>query len=126
MTDSQLLDFLQHHTGNVCGRFHTDQLNNAIPLPVKKISWLKYFFSITLPALMLSYRADAQRLLKRHESKVELTEKPFSKAPHSNTTIVQGCVKDEQGNPVSYASVMVTGTNTGVATDSDGNFKLAV
>ena len=39
---------------------------------------------------------------------------------------LKGQVKDQQGNPLPYASVLVKGTTIGVVTDMDGRFKLAV
>ncbi len=38
---------------------------------------------------------------------------------------ITGVVKDETGAPIIGASVKVVGTNTGVATDGDGNFTIA-
>lgn len=39
---------------------------------------------------------------------------------------LKGQVKDQQGYPLPYASVLVKGTSIGVVTDMDGRFKLAV
>lgn len=39
---------------------------------------------------------------------------------------ITGAVKDETGAPVIGASVKVVGTNTGTATDADGNFTISV
>ena len=39
---------------------------------------------------------------------------------------LKGKVKDEQGNPLPGVSIVVKGTNIGVATDVNGEFKLVV
>lgn len=44
----------------------------------------------------------------------------------SNAAIVKGTVTDEAGEPLIGATVMVTGTNTGTATDIDGGFSIDV
>ncbi len=60
-TDSQLGDFFKKHPQNVCGMFYTDQLNRNIPIPKKTLPWLKYFFTITLPAFLVSYKSFGQK-----------------------------------------------------------------
>lgn len=53
--------------------------------------------------------------------------KPFVKENFSLLEkIIKGKVKDEKGNPLPGVSVVVKGSNTGVATDIDGNFELAI
>lgn len=60
MSDRQLAEFFKKpSTGSVCGRFMTDQLDRDIEIPRKRIPWLKYFFTIALPAFFLSLKASA-------------------------------------------------------------------
>jgi Secretion system C-terminal sorting domain len=61
MTDTQLSNYFKLNTGNTCGRFYEDQLNHSIAIPTKTIPWLKYFFTITLPAFLFSAKAIAQK-----------------------------------------------------------------
>jgi hypothetical protein len=61
MSDRQLVQFFRQPLTNVCGHFHADQLNRSIELPRKKLPWIKYFFTISLPAFMLSLKASAQK-----------------------------------------------------------------
>ncbi|HEX4956995.1 MAG TPA: SusC/RagA family TonB-linked outer membrane protein [Lacibacter sp.] len=44
----------------------------------------------------------------------------------SQNTKVSGTVKDEQGDPVAFASVIIKGTNKGVSADGSGNFSIEV
>src|SRR5688572_33325629 len=51
MTDREIAMFFKKPTtGSVCGRFMEDQLNRDMEIPKKRIPWLKYFFTIGLPA----------------------------------------------------------------------------
>jgi hypothetical protein len=54
----------QSKDGSVCGRFMQDQLDRDIEIPKKRITWLKYFFQIALPAFLVSAKATAQGAVK--------------------------------------------------------------
>lgn len=45
---------------------------------------------------------------------------------YAQTRTVTGQVKDSKGDPVPFANVTIKGTNTGVAADANGNFKIDV
>ena len=64
MTDTQVLNHFKKDTGNTCGRFHHNQLENNILIPRKEIPWLKYFFTITIPAFIFSIKAVAQKKIE--------------------------------------------------------------
>jgi Secretion system C-terminal sorting domain len=72
MTDTQLANFFKKNTSNVCGRFYDDQLNKQIALPKRELPWLKYFFTITLPAFLFSQKSWGQKNL--HKDKTVLTK----------------------------------------------------
>lgn len=64
MSDRQLAEFFKKpSTGSVCGRFMSDQLERDIEIPKKRLPWIKYFFTIALPAFFLS-KASAQKMGK--------------------------------------------------------------
>lgn len=64
MSDRQVAAFFKKpSTGSVCGRFMNDQLERDIEIPRKRIPWVKYFFTIALPAFFLS-KASAQKMGK--------------------------------------------------------------
>lgn len=50
----------------------------------------------------------------------------FSLTVFSQSRTVTGTVKDEQGQPVTGASVVVKGTGTGTATNAEGRFSISV
>ena len=127
MSDNQLIEFFINRKERICGRFDPDQLCRPIEIPSKKTPWLKYFFQISLPALMLSYKANAQRIFNKFKEPVMLTE---NKNRYSlSVTIkreVSGMVKGENGIPVSFASVIIKGTKEGTAADIYGSFRLVL
>jgi Secretion system C-terminal sorting domain len=67
MTDTQLSNYFKLNTGNTCGRFYDDQLNHPIAVPTRTIPWLRYFFTITLPAFLFSLKTTAQKKVGTNE-----------------------------------------------------------
>ncbi len=127
MTDEQLLRFFSNRSENICGRFHSDQINKSTPIPSKTIPWLRYFFQFTLPAMLLSYKASAQKLIKRSNSiSVELRESSSARHTSELSIKVNGRIVDKDDIPIRFASVFIRGTNKGVAADSMGRFTLSV
>jgi hypothetical protein len=124
MTDTQLLEYVKKHPSGVCGRFYNDQLETTLKIPAKKIPWLKYFFRITLPAMLFSYKANAQKLIKKNPETVVVTDKKnhqsIALAPGF---MLSGKVTGQNGEPVPFASVSVPGTNEGTVADSNGLFR---
>lgn len=53
-------------------------------------------------------------------------EKEMPAAPQETRRTVKGTVKDAKGEPIPGASVIVKGTQSGVATDVDGRFEIRV
>ncbi|MEO8770096.1 MAG: carboxypeptidase-like regulatory domain-containing protein [Ferruginibacter sp.] len=125
MTDNQLMEYFKNNPSGTCGRFNTDQLTNLIAMPVKRIPWAKYFFQISLPALLLGFRANAQRAIKKYQQPITIVSK-FSSQPMAfqSTLLLTGKITNTDGKPVPYASVMIKGSTKGIAADSNGVFKL--
>ncbi len=67
MSDTQIVNYLQNNKGGGCGIFHNDQLESKILIPKKPLPWLKYFFTITLPAFLLSQKVWAQKKIAKAE-----------------------------------------------------------
>lgn len=127
MTDEQLLRFFSNRSESICGRFYSDQINKSTPIPSKKIPWLRYFFQFTLPALLLSYKAGAQKLLKgSHRFSLEKRESTISRHSPQLSVKINGSITNKNGSPIHYATILIKGTNRGVAADSMGRFALSV
>jgi Secretion system C-terminal sorting domain len=84
MTDTQLATFFKKKTDNVCGRFYNDQLDKQIALPKRELPWLKYFFTITLPAFLFSQKSFGQK--KESKEKIVLADKKITNKIADNTT----------------------------------------
>lgn len=60
MTESQLVAFFRKPAGSVCGRFRVEQLDQQMNIPKKRIPWIRYFFTISLPAFLFSLKSGGQ------------------------------------------------------------------
>jgi CarboxypepD_reg-like domain/Secretion system C-terminal sorting domain len=135
MSDSQLAAFFKKPTtGSVCGRFMADQLNKEITVPAKRMPWIKYFFQLAIPAFLFSMKAKAQGTVRvitgdtvvvpstpRIKMGIIAKAEPLCNKP----VLLNGMVKDADGNPMPYVSVIVKGTNMGAATDTTGRFSFS-
>ncbi len=155
MSDQQLVEFFkQPSTGSVCGRFMNDQLERDIALPKKRIPWLRYFFTITIPAFLLSMKASAQAD-RRTKGKVAVQSEKLLNSLKSNkkiikdtlpvivpTQVVMGAVSyisleelyarkaimakvvDEKGDAIPFASIRIKERPVGMAADANGVFTI--
>ena len=125
MSDYALAAFFKKNSDNVCGRFYPDQLDRAIPLPKKELPWLKYFFTIAIPAFLFSLKSSGQVKTDHDTEIVAKTQQPGSASP-TPSRVLKGIVTDENGNPIEAASVRIVNTAKGTATDQNGHFSLVV
>ncbi len=125
LTDNQLLEYFKKRPADTCGRFYTDQLEQPLELPEKRIPWMKYFLTVSLPALLFTYKGQAQRFIKRQVQPMEVTSKKSHATAHIiNGFTITGKVTGENGQPVPFASVIVPGSSNGIAADSNGVFTI--
>ena len=132
MSDRQIAEFFKTPRASVCGRFGGDQLNRVVGMPRKRIPWVKYFFTIALPAFLISKKSAAQGEVKRTMGKVAVHPKPVTgyvditlqQAQTSTSRTISGKVTDEKGEPLEAATVSVKGTSLQALTDKDGKFVL--
>jgi len=147
MSDTQVAQFFKKpSTGSVCGRFMTDQLNREIEIPKKRIPWAKHFFTLLLPAFLIS-KASAQN---SKMGKVIPVEKDTTRTPMTSefrtlgmvapqniqpflgdTTVcttevitknLKGKIVDEVGNVIPFASIQVGKTLHTYIADEKGEF----
>ena len=149
MSDTQVAQFFKKpSTGSVCGRFMTDQLNREIEIPKKRIPWAKHFFTIMLPAFLIS-KASAQN---SKMGKIMSVEKDTTRTPMTSefrtlgmvapkniepfmgdttvctteviTKTLKGKIVDEAGNAVPYASIQIGKTLNTYVADENGEFAI--
>ena len=135
MSDTQILQFLAGHKGELCGRFDGDQLNRPLVEPTlsKKKSW---YLALALPFSLFfqkGFGQKAPRTLGKMAPKVE------QKSPEPREVIVgafvlppvisewvtlTGTLSDEKGMPVRYGTVTIPGTRYSCVADSAGRFSM--
>lgn len=125
-SDQQLMEYFKDRASGVCGRFNTNQLEQALPIPVKKIPWLTYFFRIAIPAMLVSYKAQAQKLIRSNSEQVVLPGKKALESSLRTYITVNGNIIGDADQPVPGASIMIAGTSKGVAADSNGRFSISL
>lgn len=127
MSDAQLAAFFKKpSTGAVCGRFMRDQLDRDLPIPRKRIPWVRYFFQIAIPAFLTASKLAAQQPVKRTDIvMVAPGDTKGRVALSSSEHIISGRIIDAEKNGIAYARVMIDGTDVSTTTDSLGHFRLA-
>jgi hypothetical protein len=134
MTDTQLVAFFKKKSASeVCGRLNDYQLDRGIPVPPKRIPWVRYFFQFTLPLFLTTLKAKAQTgAVTVKTAQTETCER----RSYGNLTFkedlvdllvdegiqIRGIVLNEEGQPVPFASIEKG--LVGVAADSTGAFTL--
>ena len=127
MPDSKLAEFLKSGDDRLCGRFYTDQLNREIAVPKKQLPLVKYFFTVTIPALLYSSRSLAQQKTTMPDTEqTDIKHQPMVLGKFISRKLLSGRIVDQSGMPIAGASVTVLHTKTGVAADAEGKFKLYV
>jgi len=136
MTDREIISYISlYSNGNTCARVFDGQLNRVIQKPPeRKHSW-KYFWSLALSSLLISYRSIAQvKTVKGEVVATTCTDtgKPPERIFIGKTmarqvkdtiiTEVRGRVVNEDGEPVPFASVTMKERNWSMAADSAGNY----
>jgi hypothetical protein len=128
MSDADLANFFKKKQGHVCGRFYDDQLDKQIAIPKRALPWLKYFFTITLPAFLYAHKSYGQ--IEVIKAAIELPDKNPNTSDTNiisiDKSVLTGNVSDEKGEAIPYASVLIKGTKIGTVTDVKGDFYLKV
>ncbi len=135
MTDTEILSTLKKTAGNTCGRFAPEQLQrpmvNEVPYSLKPY---RFFLSAFIPAFFLVNTLPAQNRLLGKVKMVKEQPAPdvvvkgetklIMGAPAKIVRPLLGKVTDENGTPLPGASVIIKGSNKGVAAKADGTFEL--
>jgi hypothetical protein len=135
MSDGQLAAFFKKPvSGSTCGRFHIDQLDKQIPIPKKRIPWVRYFFQFTLPLFLTTLKLNAQK--RKTPAKTIQADKLSATNNNSDLIIlggysgsiisleqkvqIRGKVFNEEGRPIPFASI--DKGQGGTVADSSGSF----
>lgn len=131
LSDTEVLNyFLQKKNEKICGMAYTDQLErNIAALPKKKWYWYWTYVITAFLFFAKANRAKAQTTGLMAPTVTETvnqkgTKNTSGQKQGQNNDLVQGIVKDENGNPVPYASAKIKGTPVGMSTGENGRFFL--
>lgn len=80
----------------------------------------------TVKQLLDKVSEQANIVYEMKERQIVLKEKSIRAKRFAEKRLLQGLVKDEQGNPIIGASIQLKNTGTGVITDLDGLFQIQV
>jgi CarboxypepD_reg-like domain/Secretion system C-terminal sorting domain len=130
MSDSEVLGYFikNNKEDNVCGRAYPDQLDRDIAaLPQKKKHWRWYYVLSAFLFMMKPAKTKAQgAIVKLTDSSTTVCKTPVKgDVKQCTNQIIKAQVKDEEGDPVAFASILIAGTVHGTRADADGRFNLA-
>lgn len=106
----------------------TVDVNRVITINSEKSSIQEVMAQIA-PAANLSYTIKNKQVILSPlsaQKSIQNNSAVSVKESALENKVIQGHVKDENGEPIIGASVWIKGTTTGVATDIDGNFTIKV
>lgn len=142
MTDREIAEYILHYSaGNTCARVYDNQLNRQIQAPPERKGSWKYFWSIALSSLLISYRSLAQVQPPRKApaaisgmdiSKVKdgpvirLGGITAHRVKDTITTTVNGRIVNEQGIPVPFASITLNNPTRVFVADVEGNYSFSI
>ncbi len=144
MTDIQVLNYFTNMTHEkVCGRALPEQLDRAISRPgqpKKRLFWYWNYLVMFLMFFAKGNGAKAQTARTQAGNVQVITAADLEKIRSTNinnalagkiegpivTQIVSGKITDVDGNPVSFASVKIKGTGTGVSADANGRYSIRI
>lgn len=123
MSDTEVLNyFLKKKDDTICGRAFPDQLDrNIAALAVKKRYWPWQYVLTAFLFFMKPAKSKAQGAVIVTDSSISIN---FYESVNDNRHILSAVIKDEEGNPVPYASVKIKGTSFGTSADEQGSFSI--
>ncbi|MCB0428977.1 MAG: carboxypeptidase-like regulatory domain-containing protein [Flavobacteriales bacterium] len=136
LTDAEILNIIQNASGGLCGRLNTHQLNRPIITP--RNTHRSRFPNILAGLLLIGTGSKAlatKPIIAQTNVFIDVNAemvKPPSVANNEQVVdslknVIQGKVLDaETKEPIVFATVQIQNTETGVATDINGEFKLVI
>ncbi len=139
MTDIQVLNYFSTLTQEkVCGRALPEQLDRALSrpeTPKKKLFWYWNYIVMFFMFLGKGNAVKAQGSVKAVTEVSPSKQTDFNKElrgitgqtfAKNDSRIITGKVTDIDGNSVSFPSIKIKGTNTGVSADANGAYSIRI
>lgn len=116
MSDEEVLNYFQHHSGRICGRISATQIPQPDIKPLNRR--LKFFLYV----FALSFLLHSSEPLLAQDSTIDSTL-----TAHNMKILLSGKVMDNKSQPLDFASVQLLKNDIvvgGSKTDLNGRFKL--
>jgi TonB-dependent SusC/RagA subfamily outer membrane receptor len=140
MTDTEVLNYFTALTHDkVCGRALPSQLERTISKPKdpkKRLFWywnyIVMFFMFFGKGNAAKAQGNTQVVTAADLNKIKQTginnalAGKVGEVAVSNNRIITGKVTDKDGNPISFASIKIKGTSTGVSADANGKYSVRI
>jgi len=130
MSDKEIVQFVNHAKGKICGRFDSRQLNREL-IVAKEKRWYKPVSSIAaiLSALYLFIPTAKGKTRDNVEQNTSCRKNADTTQPlpeKKRYDVITGTVKDENGDSLRGVTIRFDTTYSGTHTSPEGKFKLRV
>ncbi|MFM2362190.1 MAG: hypothetical protein RLZZ316_1092 [Bacteroidota bacterium] len=135
MTDKEVLDYMNTATSNVCGRMSTEQLAKPLQAyPATRSFGWKYMWSLLVGSFLMTAKSYAQGKVVAQKPKttqlppvIRMGAVAYTQPDKKSVPVkLEGVVVDENGQPISFASVIIKGTTKGTMANEKGFFSMPV
>ncbi|MGF2413443.1 carboxypeptidase-like regulatory domain-containing protein [Ferruginibacter sp.] len=137
MSDAQVLNYFSNlKNEKVCGRAFSDQLERTIAMPKyprKKMFWYWNYAAMLFLFFSKSNTAKAQgavKIVNPAPSHLKVGDLKNTTVKKTGTGIalskffIKGTITDEDGQPVSFASIRIANKSIGTSADEEGKFSV--
>lgn len=128
MSDQQIISYLKARQGNVCGRFHAEQLNREISMlvntrkqPFAPIAALVAALTIAVPSVQAQSKAAKIQMAPNRSN---ATPQLFDTLPHIRGTVVD--IDGTEKYILPGAVIMLKGQAISTLSDTSGKFELHI
>ncbi len=137
MTDTEVLNYFTSRTHDkVCGRALPSQLERTISKPKDPTKRLFWYWNYIVMFFMFFGKGNSAKAqggrkpvtqinpIKANDIRGEIAT--VNGVSRENSRVITGKIADVNGNPVSFASIKIKGTLTGVSADANGNYMVKI
>ncbi len=125
MTEKEIADYFLQQSGKACGKFRPEQLKTYQEVPVPRFrqswNWLKTgLLGVSLLFFTKESQAQSPASIAYVQNEKQVLDEEEKKTAQPS---VSGVVTDEEGEPLPGVNVWLKGTDKGIITNLDGEFR---